>query len=158
MDYDMYEIVTANVDFASILSQLWKDTFAQAYVDVHTAENIQAYCDNNFSIESARSDLNDDKVVCKIAKLDDVAVGFYLLKQHNCPVRLDGNAIELKQIYILSDHFGSGLGKMLFEDALGAIEQNGSSHNKLAFKAVGKGPAIEVGTDRLTSTIMARDI
>ena len=42
MDYDMYEIVTANVDFASILSQLWKDTFAQAYADVHSAVNIEA--------------------------------------------------------------------------------------------------------------------
>jgi len=174
MDYDMYEIVTANVDFASTLSQLWKDTFAQAYVDVHTAENIQAYCEDNFSIERAISDLNDDRIICKIAKLDDVAVGFYLLKQHSSPVGLDENATELKQIYILSDHFGKGLGKMLYEDALRAVEQNGSSHiwlcvsdinfraqsfyNKLAFKALGKGPTFEVGTDKLTSTIMARDI
>ncbi len=170
----MYRIDKANSEFASTLSQLWKDTFAQAYKDVHTPENIQTYCAKNFSIEEAISELKNDKVICKIATMDDVAVGFYLLKEHDCPMPLDRSSTELKQIYILSNHFGKGLGKTLYQDAINSIKRNGRSHvwlcvsdinyrakafyNKLDFKAVGTGPVFLVGSDRLTSTIMAKGI
>jgi len=172
MDDDVYRINIASIESASILSKLWKDTFSQAYKDVHTPENIQAYCTINFSIEMAISELKNNKVICKIATLDDDAVGFYLLKEHDCPVPLDGSSTELKQIYILSNHFGKGLGKMLFEDAMQSIKQNGRGHvwlcvsdinyrakafyNKLGFKAVGTGPIFVVGSDRLTSTVLAK--
>jgi ribosomal protein S18 acetylase RimI-like enzyme len=122
----------------------------------------------------AIAELKNNEVFCKIAKLGDLAVGFYLLKTHACPVPLDGKSTELKQIYILSDHYGKGLGKMLYEDAINTIKQNGSSHvwlcvsdinhrakafyNKLAFRAVGTGPVFIVGSDRLTSTVMTSGI
>jgi len=170
----VYKIDKASLESAAALSQLWRDTFAQAYEGVHTPENIQTYCANNFSIETATSELKNDKVFCKIATLDDVAVGFYLLRKHDCPVPLDGSSMELKQIYILSDQFGKGLGKTLYEDAITTIKQNGSRnvwllvsdvnhrakafYNKLGFKSVGTGPVFEVGSDRLTSTVMARGI
>jgi len=166
----MYDLDTVTVESASILAKLWTDTFQQAYADVHTLENIQAYCDVNFTLEQAVVELSSDKVVCVLARRNDLPVGFYLLKYHECPVRLDGSSVELKKIYILASEYGLGLGKLLYQDAINSIRSSGHGwvwlsvsdinyraqafYKKLGFNAVGTGPIFKVGTDRLTSTVL----
>lgn len=121
----MYKIHKIGLESSSILSKLWKDTFVQAYSDVHTPDNIDIYCNNNFSPNQAISELKNDNVICKIAKIEATAVGYYLLKEHGCPVPLEGRSTELKQIYILSSHYGKGLGQMLYADAINTIYLSG---------------------------------
>jgi ribosomal protein S18 acetylase RimI-like enzyme len=170
----MYKIHRIGSESSSVLSKLWKDTFAQAYSDVHSADNIDAYCRNNFSTNTAISELGSDNVICKIAMAETAAVGFYLLKEHNCPVPLEGRSTELKQIYILSSHYGQGLGSMLYDDAINTMHQSGSQYvwlcvsdinhraqsfyKKREFTLVGSGPTFEVGSDRLTSSMMVKRI
>lgn len=160
----MYNVEKIGSESADILSTLWINTFQQAYEGVHTPDNIKAYCQNNFSIRQAQAELNDEATLCKFGFKNEQPVGYYILKSKN-------TALELKQIYILADHYGTGLGKALFNDAM--IEARKSYHtelwlavsdinqralsfyNKLGFTAKGDGPVFKVGSDRLTSTIMA---
>lgn len=83
-------------------------------------------------------------------------------------------SMELKQIYILAHHYGTGLGRQLYNDAIKRAQGMGktwlwlsvsdindrakSFYAKLGFEAVGAGPTFEVGTDRLTSTTLAKRI
>ena len=85
-------------------------------------------------------------------------------------MELDGESSELKQIYILSSEYGTGLGKFLFESASEVARNAGRKwlwlsvsdinyraqafYKKLDFQSIGPGSAFEVGTDQLSSTIM----
>jgi ribosomal protein S18 acetylase RimI-like enzyme len=99
-------------------------------------------------------------------------VGYYIVRHRRCPVNLDGDASELKQLYVLSSEYGSGLGKALLAHALAVIRDAGRSwvwlcvadrnlraqafYRKHGFRPAGPGPVLAVGSDRLPSTIMVR--
>lgn len=168
----MDRIRKVGIDFADGLVDLWIKTFAQAYEGVHTPENIQHYCSANFTLDRARADLSDDRTQCCVFFRGDRPTGFYILKDHDCPIALEGESAELKQIYIVADEYGSGAGRSLLQDALGAVRSSKrawmwlsvsdlnhrarSFYEKNDFRPLGSGPVFDVGTDRLTSTIMAR--
>lgn len=170
----MYKLDQAGPKSASTLVNLWIATFEQAYGDVHSAQNIKAYCAANFTAEQASAALSDNKTECAIARKDNQPVGFYLVKHQECPVTLDGGSSELKQIYILAGQYGLGLGKILYADALTSIRSKGRKwvwlcvsdvnyraqafYKKQGFKPIGAGPIFEVGSDKLPSTIMARKV
>lgn len=170
----MYDLTIATFEDAGILAKLWVDTFTQAYDKVHTPENIQTYCQNNFTVELAKKHLLDEKVTCVFSRKSVQVNGFYLIKEVECPILLGENSIELKQIYILSSEYGLGLGKMLYDDVMKTVQKRSikwlwlsvsdinfqaqSFYKKLNFNAIGKGPEFEVGSDKLTSTIMAKRV
>lgn len=153
-----------------MLSDLSIGTFIQAYGDVHSWQNIQRYCRRHYSEAAAKEVLLQDDTLAVVAFRGTEAAGFYVLRHHPCPLAPDDPASELKQIYVLSAHYGSGLGRQLFEHAADAARQNGSArlwlcvsnanlraqafYSKLGFTAIGAGPALEVGTDTLPSTVL----
>jgi GNAT superfamily N-acetyltransferase len=156
---------------ADQLSRLLSTTFEEAYRDVHSPENIHAYCESNYSVADVRATLQDASVVCKVAFRNCKAVGFFLIKHHNCPIPVNGASSELKQIYVLSSEYGRGTGKLLFDDAIRCTENANSSwiwltvsnynqraqsfYHKWQFEPLGAGPELIVGTDQLSSTVMA---
>lgn len=169
------EIRRVGPDFAPQLAALWATTFEQAYREEHSADDIRAYCAANFTVEAANAALSDPDTVCKMAFGHNGAeVGYYLLKHHECPVPLAGGSSELKQIYILAREYGTGVGRSLFDDAVRCVRDGGRSwiwlgvsdrnlraqafYRKLSFDPLGSGPVFDVGTDRLTSTLMARKV
>jgi ribosomal protein S18 acetylase RimI-like enzyme len=104
----------------------------------------------------------------------DKAVGFFMIQSQVCPIPIDGNAIELKQIYVLESEFGTGLGKQLLNEVIKSVHRADkkwiwlsvsdlnlraqSFYLKHGFKALGAAPTLEVGNDRLAATIMAREV
>jgi len=160
--------------FARQLAKLWAVTFQDAYEEVHSTENIRAYCEANYSVDAAENLLSDPSVHCAVAFGDRSALGFHLVKHHGCPLPLIGESSELKQLYVVARAYGSGVGQALFEDAVRSVQRAGGSwiwlsvsdlnyrarafYRKLSFEPLGKGPIFEVGSDRPTSTIMARKI
>lgn len=154
------------------LAALCATSFKQAYEGVHSTENLQAYCAANYNAGKVRALLANASTHCKIATRDGADVGYCLLVQHACPVPLNDASVELKQIYMLAREYGSGLARILFDDALETARALGAKHvwlavadsntraqafyRKLGFENVGAGPVFEVGTDRLTSRLLAR--
>lgn len=170
----MVDIRRVDTSFTHRLVGLWAATFEDAYKDLHSAENLRAYCDANYTKAAAREVLADPDSVCRVAFRDRQPAGFHVVKHHNCPIPLDGGSSELKQIYVLAGEYGTGLGRLLFADVLRCTRQAGNSwvwlcvsdlneraqgfYRKLTFQRLGVGPDIAVGSDRLTSTIMGRRI
>jgi diamine N-acetyltransferase len=160
----------AGIDSTDELVRLWSETFRQAYKDVHKEEDILAYCTQNYTVESAQKVLSNDQSDCIIAYRNEKPVGYYVIQRHPCPINVAGSSLELKQIYILAEEYGTGLGKALYEHAVeNAKTKNNqwfwlcisdinfraqSFYKKLEFKAIGKGPKLIVGDDFLSSTIM----
>lgn len=159
---------------AGMLSELSISTFVQAYNGIHSDENLNRYCQENYSELSVRDALSAETSLAVIAYSNSETAGFYLLNHQACPIPLDGRSSELKQIYVLAKHYGTGLGLTLFQSVIEYAKSNGSTwlwlcvsdvnlravafYKKLEFSIIEPGPTIEVGSDRLSSSIMSLKI
>ena len=159
---------------AEELVGLWRTTFADAYADVHSAENIEAYASKNFTLAEARSTLADKRAYCAFYLRNSKPVGYYLLLDRACPIELAKSSCELRQLYVLAEVYRSRVGSALLDDCMGLARELGSQtlwldvadtnhrakkfYTAKGFVALGAGPVLQVGTERLNSTIMARDI
>ena len=158
---------------AALLAALWEQTFRNAYAHLHREADMDAYCATAFTVPAAQALIDDPRSDCRVAWRGEVAVGLsVLLLDADCPVRLDGSAAELKQLYVMPSEYGSGLGRRLFEHALEAAGEAGRrwlwlcvvDHNeraqrfyrRLGCAVIGRGPVLALGTERLTSQIMSR--
>ena len=167
----MFELQVVGTENSDQLVKLWVETFKQAYEDVHSPEDIAAYCAANFTSDSASRELSSPQIVCCIGSIENDPRGFYLVKHHSCPIAIDSDSSELKQIYVLATEYGNGLGRSLYEHAIECIRAAGSGsvwlsvsdinyraqafYKKLGFDKLGRGPILKVGSERLTSSIMA---
>ena len=170
----MFRFEQARIDSKDILLKLWIDTFTQAFKMEHSAENIRYYCDRYFTSDFADKVLTSNEYVSVIGYEKDFPAGFYIVKHLECPFELEGSSSELKQIYILSQAYGSGLGQLLFNHSANLLSELGkkqmwlcvsdknlraqSFYNKLGFKNAGTGPTLEVGSDSLSSSILTLNL
>ncbi|MEM7018041.1 MAG: GNAT family N-acetyltransferase, partial [Pseudomonadota bacterium] len=128
-------------------------------------------CLANYTIKSAEAELSSVETTCCIGLADSEPSGYYIVKTQAPPVTLGFSASELKQIYIVDSAYGNGLGQALYGHALEAIRLSDSEgvwlcvsninyraqafYKKLGFETMGAGPVLEVGQDRLQSSILA---
>ena len=170
----MISIRQAGPNSATELSNLCATSFAEAYEGVNSAENIRAYCEKHYSIPIIEANLADPDVIYLMAHRGDKAVGFSMTQNQAPPVPLEGDTIELKQIYVLASEFGTGLGKRLLDEVLrNAFELNKNwiwlsvsdlntraqaFYLKHGFQRLGAAPMLEVGSDRLPATVMAKKL
>ena len=159
---------------AELLSQLSIKTFIEAYKDLHLIADLEAYCNENYSIAAMQAVLDQNNTEVVVAFQDSQPAGFYIIKHHQCPYGAAIESTELKQIYVLSSHFGSGLGSQLFNSAVTQAQKNKSQqlwlcvsstnyraqafYNKLGFSKAGDGPQLIVGSEVLTSSILVLNI
>lgn len=158
------------IESANLLSELSVKTFTEAYKELHSQANLEAYCNEHYSMASMESLLNQNNTEVIVAFNVSEPAGFYIIKHHRCPHELEVKSTELKQIYVLSSFFGSGLGIKLFDSAVIQAKNNRSEalwlcvsdtnyraqsfYNKLGFARVGDGPDLTVGDEVLTSSIL----
>ncbi len=167
-----YQLRPADAGSLDLLVELSCHTFEQAYAGVHSAADIRAYCASHYSPASVAALLEDPLVACMVAMRGLAPLGYYLLQRRDCPLGLGPGAWELKRLYVLASQYGSGLGRALFADALARVAAGAGPwlwlcvadsnrrarrfYRKLNCRALGAGPILVVGEDRLSSTIMAR--
>ena len=118
--------------------------------------------------------MSSHRAVYLIGLLDSKPSGYYLVTHQACPVELDSESPELKQIYVLSSAYGTGLGRALYDRAFATIQSAGhhrvwlcvsdinyrtqAFYAKLGFARVGTGSILAVGTDELMSSLLALEL
>lgn len=170
----MFEINLMGLGQAEALAELQSVTFREAYSDVHSPENREAYCRNNCTAGIAAADLDSGDTVCCVGLIDSKSSGYYIVTHQLSPVAPKLSSSELKQIYIVNSAYGSGLGAGLYHHALETIRSAGnksvwlcvsdinsraqSFYGKLGFELAGTGPTLEVGDDKLSSSILINEL
>jgi ribosomal protein S18 acetylase RimI-like enzyme len=170
----MIRIYRIGPDRAALLTKLQSLTFKQAYSDVHSPEDIEAYCLDYYTSEIAEADLSSQETVCCVGQLNSEPYGYYMVKHQACPVTLGSESSKLKQIYVLTPAYGGRLGRALYEHAIEKIQSAGHKwvwlcvseinccaqafYAKLGFAKVGTGPVLEVGKDKLQSSILVLEL
>jgi ribosomal protein S18 acetylase RimI-like enzyme len=167
----MFELKIVGREFADQLARLQTETFQQAYGNVHSLEDISAYCLTNYTLQAARCELSSELTVCCVGSVELEPSGYYIVKHQDSPIPFDSKSSELKQIYILASTYGLGLGQALYEHALETVRSANSQwlwlcvsdinyraqafYKKLGFRKLGTGPILKVGKDQLSSSILA---
>ncbi len=170
----MFQIVPVPVSQAGQLAALQELGFRQADCGVHSAENVDAYCSQHDTFQAATDALSATDTITLAGRKDDKLCGYYIVQHH--PPQLDPglSASELKQVYVLREAYGTGLGRALCEHAFDAIRSVGSKsiwlyvadgnrrawgfYGKLGFERMGVGPDLHVGTECLSSSILLRPV
>ncbi|MEM1154640.1 MAG: GNAT family N-acetyltransferase [Pseudomonadota bacterium] len=170
----MTDVSVRSVDdsAAQELATLGASSFTQAYQGVHDLSDIKAYCDTQYSLAATLANLRNSELCYRVAYDKDHALGFSLTTQRACPVIEGSGVAELKQLYMLSDQIGTGLGTRLLDDALEIARDRGDDcmwlivadfnqraqafYRKHGFEMLSAAPILIMGRYRLPATYMSK--
>ncbi len=115
-------LAKANLATATRLAELGRQTFSETFAASNTPENMAAYLAETYSPELQLAQLQDPGITCLLAEMQGQTVGYALL-QENSRLGLPAEAtaarqLEIKQLYVVEDWIGTGLGKALMRRAL----------------------------------------
>lgn len=170
----MIKLEKASLDSVEMLVGLLKSSFVEAYQDVHSKEDIDAYFAQYYNIKVLGNAIADPAYDIFFAIKAGKEVGVLVLHHHHCSLKPALKASELKQLYVLSSEYGTGLGKYLMEKTIKLVSDLNKEwvwlcvsdlnyraqrfYQKMNFERIGEGPTLTVGTDQLASSVMLRQI
>jgi len=168
------QIRHASVADVEMLAQLAARTFYDAFADMNTQENMQAYLSKAFSISQLTNEINDPLSRFLIAEVNGEAIGYAMLYAGKSPDSVLGpKPIELVRLYIDQKFLGSGIGNDLMQSCLDEARSMGHrtiylgvwEHNHRAqsfyfrwkFRVVGN-HIFQLGSDPQLDWLMEREL
>lgn len=112
------EIKTANNLDVQILAQLAAETFYETFRPYNTEEDIQAYIQKAYQIETFATQLNDNNYYFAVAFLNEMPIGYIKLIINAKHEALKGKTIELEKIYVLKKYWDTKCGAALMQHAI----------------------------------------
>jgi len=113
---EIHKIGLADVDK---LQDLSRQTFTETFSDCNTAENMEIYLAESFSISKLTNELNNQDSEFYFACVGEKVAGYLKLNFRTAQTELsDPNSIEIERIYVLNEFQGKKVGQALFETTL----------------------------------------
>ncbi|MDP1027965.1 GNAT family N-acetyltransferase [Sphingomonas sp. KR1UV-12] len=110
------------VALAALFARCFTDTFGHLYAAKDLAMFLAGQGEDGWVQQLA-----DPAYAVRLGEVDGAAVAFAKLGPPALPVRRRGQAAELRQLYVLADHHGSGAGQTLMDWAIAAARARGAS-------------------------------
>jgi len=98
----------------------FRDTFAHLY----SAKDLAAFF-GKFTPEAWAEEFADPRYRFQVAEVDGEVVGYVKLGPSALPIETDARSIELRQLYVLKQHHGSGIAVALTDWAIGQARAQG---------------------------------
>jgi ribosomal protein S18 acetylase RimI-like enzyme len=106
------------------LQKISRQTFYETFAEVNTAENMEKYLNNEFSLEKLTRELNNKDTEFYFAEDDNKVIGYMKLNTRQAQTEQQSeNALEIERIYVLKDFHGKNIGQLLYEKALAKARQ-----------------------------------
>ena len=104
-----------NIDDASALSVIARQTFYDTFTGTCTEADMQGFLDQYYSTEQLSTELMDKETFCFFAEVDGVPVAYLQFKEEykNFAEIKKWKALELKRIYVLAAYHGKGIAQKL---------------------------------------------
>ena len=169
-------VAKANAATAAILAELGRQTFTETFAAHNTPADMAAYLAATYSPELQLEQLQDPHITFLLAEMQGQPVGYAQVAQDSAlGLSTDKKArqLELKQLYVLEDWTGTGLGGALMRRVLELAQASGSTavvlgvweHNERAkafyqrfgFKEVGE-HAFTLGQDVQRDLILRKGL
>lgn len=117
-------IKTVSLNEIEILQQIGRLTFFETFSAHNSAENMEKYLEEGFSLEKLSAEMKDENVAFYFAWLDDQVIGYLKLNFGGSQTELkDDKAVEIERIYVLKEFHGKKVGQLLYEKAIQVAEQ-----------------------------------
>lgn len=164
----------ATIADAEMLTALAARTFYDAFANMNTPQNMQAYMSQAFTVARLTEELSDPCAKFLIAEADGVPAAYAKLLAGEAPASITGpKPIELSRLYVDQKFLGSGIGADLmqacFNEArslghrtiyLGVWEHNHRAQSfyfRWNFRVVGS-HVFQMGTDPQIDWLMEREL
>jgi diamine N-acetyltransferase len=102
-----------------------RTAFLQAFTAGNKPENVEAYLQEAFTLDQFAKELDESASMFFVAEKDGEIIGY--TKVNQVPVQTDihdPESLEIARLYVLEEHLGSGLGKLLLDTAIDFAKQN----------------------------------
>ena len=106
------------------IDRVFRTSFCDTFAHLYRPEDLAAFL-GQFTPEAWAEEFYDPRFRFRLAEEDGEVVGFVKIGPSSLPIDTDARAIELRQIYILKDHHGSGIAKALTDWAIDEVRDQG---------------------------------
>jgi ribosomal protein S18 acetylase RimI-like enzyme len=109
------------------LAQMARRSFTDTFGTLYRQEDLALFLDQAFGSSGLPADLTDPAYRVRVAIDQGRIVGYCKIGPVTFPGEWPETAMELHQLYILSDHHGAGLAPVLMDWALDTMRAQGAS-------------------------------
>lgn len=120
------DIRRASLKDAALLAELSSVTFFDTFKETCTAQDMQDFIAEYFSVSQLEKELEDKNDFYFIGFIGEAAVGYLRIKEEESDVEIINKyrSIELKRIYVLKDFISQKVGAALMKFAVEFAAQN----------------------------------
>ncbi len=94
------------------IDRLFRQSFCDTFAHLYSERNLAAFLEK-FTPQAWADEYNDPAYRFRVAEVDGEVVAYLKLGPSSLPVDTDKRAIELRQLYVLKEHHGSGIAAAL---------------------------------------------
>ncbi len=109
---------------APAIDSVFRASFCDTFAHLYRAEDLDAFL-ARFTREAWESELGDDGYAFLLAEAEGEPVGYAKFGPLTLPIEAEGKAGELRQLYVLQDRHGSGIGVALMDWVLAEARRRG---------------------------------
>ena len=99
------------------IDRVFRRSFCDTFAHLYLPEDLSAFL-AKFTPEAWAEEFHDPSYRFRVAEADGEVVGYVKLGPSALPIETDRRAIELRQIYLLKEHHGTGIAAALTEWAI----------------------------------------
>lgn len=115
----------ATADDLPAIDRIFRQSFCETFAHLYRPEDLDAFL-AQFTPEAWASEFDDPRYRFRVAEADGEVIGFVKLGPSALPIETNSRATELRQLYLLKSHHGSGLAAALFDWALAEAKHQGN--------------------------------
>jgi diamine N-acetyltransferase len=115
----------ATQDDAVTLDRIFDRIFCETFAHLYRPEDLEAFL-TGYGVEDWKADLGDPSYAFRVAEANGEPVGFVKLGPVKIPVETDHPSILLDQLYVLKEHHGAGIAKVLMDWAIQEASRRGA--------------------------------
>lgn len=99
------------------IDRVFRTSFCDTFAHLYSAEDLAAFL-GKFTSDAWAEEFADPRYRFRVAEVDGDIVAYVKLGPSALPIETDAQAIELRQLYVLKEHHGSGIAAALTDWAI----------------------------------------
>jgi GNAT superfamily N-acetyltransferase len=116
---------SASIDDLAAINGIFRESFCDTFAHLYSDEDLTAFL-AKFTPDAWQAEFHDPAYSFRIAEVSGSPVGYVKLGPLTLPVEPQETAIELRQLYLLKGHHGTGIATSLMNWALVEAETRGA--------------------------------
>jgi GNAT superfamily N-acetyltransferase len=110
---------------ADVLDGIFRASFCGTFAHLYRPDDLEDFL-SAFTSLAWEQELSDPAYAFHIGQNEGEAVGFVKVGPLRLPVEANGPAMELKQLYLLKEHHGLGIARLLMDWAVEEARRRGA--------------------------------